>query len=481
MTAKKKVAKVKKSVATVEVVEKPVHLTLVLNGGSEVMDNSTIPVRWFFSKELAERGPKYLVIADQTENEFDLPNNGRRYVVKVDESVKFIQLHRAGKHRVSVLALDNHNDALEYLVRDSRNTFKMEIYHNLIKRDGFLNGSLAANFMDFIVPDGLFAKEPTSKLGKLFFSYLLWPRKKMVDECDMRKQVILAIPKLLVFVLWYALKITGFVLYMIYMIIAPIALFFVGFSPISCSHWWRMIKDLVISGELYDCLEVRANGSQIKYLQLYHQNPNKEGYHYEYVKTKRMFISPMLLLFGLATLVTSVIITPHIFEVNGNMMLSFCFLLLFFAVILDLIITPRFVDDVLTTGIIIGLSFFIVCFILFWVFVILNFNSIESDTIGGGIRKFIFVISAIAVVIFIILRFINIKEKTQEAKTIKKQDEERSEEERYKEYLLQNYTIPESKVNLDTIPTTFDKNNTVKKFRVSFWTLKAKICRPYQN
>lgn len=486
---KQPVAKVENTVARVEeqpvaVVEKPVHLTLVLNGGSDVMDNSTIPVRWFFSKELAEKSPEYLILFDQTENEFGLSHHGRRYVVKVEESVKFIQLHRAGKHRLTVLAFNNQDDALKYLVQDSRNEYKKDIQNSLVLKYGYIDDCLAANFVDYIVPGELFAKEPTSKLGKLVFHYLLWPRKKMTDECDMRKQALLAIPKLLIFVLWYALKITGFVLYLLYMIIAPMILFFIGYCPISLSHWWERIRDLVVSGEFSDCLEVRANGDSIDYLQLYHRDPKRKGhYNYEYIRTKRMFVSPILLLLGLVTLGAIAILLPHIFESKGDVLLFFHIALGIFALILGFILIPRFVasNNKEKTGVIIFFGWFAVCYILSFIFVILNINYLVKGTTGRTIEISAIIVTAIALVVLAAFFIDKKSEKVKEVKEKKQKIERKSQEEKYKEYLLENYTTPESKVNLKKLPETFSGNNAIKKFRVDFWTLKAKICRPYQN
>jgi hypothetical protein len=41
------------------------HVKLVLNGGQQILDSATIPVEWHFSNELIEKKPRYIVICDQ--------------------------------------------------------------------------------------------------------------------------------------------------------------------------------------------------------------------------------------------------------------------------------------------------------------------------------------------------------------------------------------------------------------------------------
>ncbi|MFA6515247.1 MAG: hypothetical protein WCT42_03210 [Candidatus Paceibacterota bacterium] len=466
-----------------EEVDQPVikasGLTLALNGGGDEMDNATIPVRWFLSEELARKSPKYLVFIDLKEGEFNFSDRGKRYVEKVDKSVKFIQLHCAGKHRLIVLAIENFEEAFSYLEESGRAEYKKDVHFELIKKNGKFNDCLAATYSDFVVPEELFASEPTSKIGKFFFNYLKWPGKKLTDECATRQQVILAIPKLPFFILWQILKGVAFLLYIVYMIVAPPILFFCGYCPISLSHWWSNIKNTFYKAS-NATLDIRAEAWNYKYLRLY-SGYKKKGY---YSYGKRMFISPLMAVLGLGIIYRLVLVSNHLFEISGDRMLIFVALISMFAILINLALVTRFFESKKEKQEV-GTAIFLITVFVLWiislVFVILNGPGKNGSAIIITVAFiFISIIILALIVIYIITGYSKKRQEKIKANEENETKKEKTKQELYQEYLLLNYTKTESKVNLDNLPKTFDGNETVKKFRVSFWTLKAKICRPYQ-
>ena len=79
-------------------------LTLVLNGGNTEMDSATIPIKWFFSQKLIEKSPTHLVFCEQSRKEFESKSNnmdsGRRYLVKVEDAVHFLEIPSSGDHQL---------------------------------------------------------------------------------------------------------------------------------------------------------------------------------------------------------------------------------------------------------------------------------------------------------------------------------------------------------------------------------------------
>lgn len=456
--------------------EKPI--TLVLNGGSDEMDNSTIPVKWFFSKELAEKCPRYLVFVDQNESEFGIHDCGRRFIVKVEDSVEFVQFHRSGLHRLIVLAFVNHAVALEYLKKNSRTSFENWINADLVLKDGKIDGCLSATLVEFVVPKELFAQPPKSKIGLLLFRYLQWPRKNVVDECDTRRQVIFALPKLLVFIPWQVLKMIIFLLYVVYMLVAPPILFLFGRSPIHIIEWWGNIKDSIRC--IWDFeLDVRAKGSRNKYLYLY-RGYSKNKY---YSEGKRMFFAPIILLLGVSTLIFALTLLPHLFADDGGRISLLYPDLAFLTFFVSCAVSPRFIKNKEERSAVILSMVFIflgLVWLLSLIFIIIHGFQGTPSSVGVPfvIISLILLIAIAFICVFAVKGKIEAgKEKKKEIKEIQEEDEQT----RYKKYLLLNYTKPEAKVNLKNLPETFEGSEIIKKFRVSFWTLKAKICRPYEN
>ena len=69
-------------------------IKVVLNGGKREMDAATIPIQWFFSKEVIEKKPEYLLFFEQNKKEVEeglaSAREGHRYVCRVSEGTKFI-------------------------------------------------------------------------------------------------------------------------------------------------------------------------------------------------------------------------------------------------------------------------------------------------------------------------------------------------------------------------------------------------------
>ncbi|MEK7630175.1 MAG: hypothetical protein AAB432_02205 [Patescibacteria group bacterium] len=95
-----------KSVTKKQSQEKQVtpDIKLVLNGGSNILDTATVPVEWHFSDELIEKKPRYILICEHNDisfNEFkEIINyyHGRRHTFPVEDLVGYIQLCRPGQH-----------------------------------------------------------------------------------------------------------------------------------------------------------------------------------------------------------------------------------------------------------------------------------------------------------------------------------------------------------------------------------------------
>lgn len=92
---------------TKSLLKKGEGMEVLLNYGKDEMDSATIPIQWFFTEETARKKPTHLLIVEQDKEESEKYDNGylgMRYFCKVEEGIKFVQLFRPGCHRILVLA-----------------------------------------------------------------------------------------------------------------------------------------------------------------------------------------------------------------------------------------------------------------------------------------------------------------------------------------------------------------------------------------
>lgn len=443
-------------------------ITLVLNGGKDELDSATIPVQWFFSKELAENTPTHLILIDKTGGQFASQNKGRRYLVRVDQAVFFLQLHRSGPHRLSILAFNNYEKAVSHLLKCDGN-YKEAIDDQLIEVADAHNGALAGTSIEFTIPAEFFAQEPKSPIGKFFFWYLKWPNRKANDECSVRRAAIFALPKLPFFVAWWLLKFVGFILFLLYMLIAPGCAWFFGYQPICPTEWWERIKDAFLYTDID--LNIYAGGQQY---QRYH-GYKKLGY---YEEGKKMWFSPMDITLYLLLLSIMGFIATKMFFI-GAYMIGFLLVLAIFVAIVNAH-SERLIKGwkknnhwITCTLVYLGLSW-----ILSLIFTVINGIPAKDGPIANDFIFLGLIVVTCAVLIVAIAFMKVVRSKKSTSKTEEKKPDPAL---AYRHYLLRHFTRPKNKVDLKQLPETFSSSQKARNFRVSFWTLKAKVCRPYEQ
>ena len=240
-------------------VQKKEDIRIVVNGGSETLESATVPYSWFFSDELVEKQPTHLLVIDQDEwiakHSSNSEYQGERRVVRVDRASDFIQFHAPGPHRIAFIALKKPTDwsekyfsaQLKRIVREEkRGQYGIPLYWNDIvslQDIGRITGSklaycaIDATILEVDIPKEFFATEPGGKVGKFFYWVANFGLKtKPVDECQYRKRLIFAAPKLLGYALWLAFVNAicfpvACIVVSLWLIGARIAVLLVGFRP----------------------------------------------------------------------------------------------------------------------------------------------------------------------------------------------------------------------------------------------------------
>ncbi len=156
---------------------------LVLNDGKAAIDSATIPMRWFFPKEIIDRQQTELLVVVQHESEYGVNDRGERWRVPIIHGQMWLPFSRAGRHQILVFALahgqhENH-DYESYLhnrmTRLGPRAYDFYITYNEESRDNNLSGYIVGRAsVEVEVPDGLFAKKPKGFLGRLLWKWVNW-------------------------------------------------------------------------------------------------------------------------------------------------------------------------------------------------------------------------------------------------------------------------------------------------------------------
>ncbi|PCI19210.1 hypothetical protein COB64_04175, partial [Candidatus Wolfebacteria bacterium] len=188
---------------------------IVLNGGKQEMDSATIPIQWFFGDEVIDKKPAYILIIEQDEREIrcDDPEDpiplsarrGRRYFVKVEQAVHFLQVFSPGKHRIACLVLNKRyrdkKRRKEFLMKDDPFDFTWNISWEDINKAEQENvsenkqhlpaGFISVKTIEIEVPEELFAKKSETAFGKALYSWInRWFETIPRDQCQYRARYI---------------------------------------------------------------------------------------------------------------------------------------------------------------------------------------------------------------------------------------------------------------------------------------------------
>lgn len=240
------------------------NLKVVLNGGSDIMESATIPFQWFFSDRVIEQQPTHLLVIDQTGAESRGPNDehlGERCIAFISHGSDFLQFTSPGRHRMAFIAckwpLNNVEPTLTYTAIFLRmqpfGGYNYGIRWTDIERlsqgvDNMMTGleAVAAAIVEVEVPQEFFAQKPESAFGRKLWDWVnLWHQRSPRDECGFRKRMLLAFtiqPPVVA-----VLKVLQFGLYAplasLFLILARCISFFVGYRPVpifqDLSQFWE--------------------------------------------------------------------------------------------------------------------------------------------------------------------------------------------------------------------------------------------------
>lgn len=439
--------------------EKVPGVELVLNGGRKEMDSATIPIQWFFSPEVIARQPVHLVFFEQDATEkdaYDVSSLGRRYACRVSEGTKFIQLFSPGYHRLMVLVLSERGKK-DGIIEQCLATALKDNYTGSLSWTEAADGSiarknaswlLAATVVEFYVPAELFARKPETPFQKAVWQWVnLWHKGAPRDECEYRKRKIFAftlkplfwlVHKILILIGWVIVTVG----YCSYLVVASGVVLFAGYRP---KPMGESLRKLFFSNEPVDWKILRYRSYDM---------PREESlYRVWRVRNEscgdaiqRMWLAPWE--------VCAIFLLPGVL----------CY--------------SSLLTEMLSAFVTLGVVTFLLCAIMgpicrFGNWVIKLVSRLNKKTPEENKRK--------------LDRQAEKDRRLEEAAARRKAEAEelnRQRAQRYQNWLAGNFSLERKteKVDLDNLPAPLDPvERTIQVFRVSFWALKAKICRPYSR
>lgn len=420
-------------------------ISVTLNGGKREMNSATIPIEWWLSEEVIKKNPKYILIFEQNKAEKDDVRGstkcGRRHVFNASDAVAFMPVFSAGYHRVMVVVVSDIRSSAKKTANGYLREDEDEIDHyrfhmdwerakdNACEKED--DAFIASTVVEFEVPAELFAEKPRSKAGQLIWNWVnRWHTRGPRDECDYRRR------KMLAFTLQPPLVATGLLLkhgiggaaYALYILLASFATFFVGFRPRPIfKEMWR-----AFTFTRYREWDVRRYGSHSVI----------DGRHWE--STYRVWSLIETTRAGkYIQEATYMPVAPFVVVLAGGIGIGMYYLI-----------------NGLISGWLAGLlpyAIGIVCFVA-----IVLFAKVVSPyfhkTVSKGIQK--------------------LKENAEKEALVQKKTRQDIEQ----KWMLENLSLSKQTdaVHLDRLPIPLDlRERVVQRFRVGYWTLKAKVCKPF--
>lgn len=416
-------------------------IKLVLNGGETELNSATFPVEWFFSPELIEKNPQFLVLCDHEGSLEEFKdkaswNQGYRYLVRAKKLVKFLQVFRPGRHHlVCIVFCGDEKNAAEMAAdyyRGRANYYKHPIIFNDVEKESWWPNVLYS-VAEFDVPEELFAVPPKKGLRKF-----IWDMTNKLfddspaDQCRYRKRMLF-LPLIMTAVL--AVYLVSVLFIFLYTLVGSFILFLIGFRPrldninnikyVVMNKWGKIKLDLFefrpgehpyyLSNIVWRLWKVKLDD-------------DKRSFSRKKSIWIPVWAVPIFVPFELAVVSAAIYLIYLSFSAI-NVVGIIAVITAAFLLVLVLVISAhkKFGD---------------------WLE-----KKIDEKFKGAELAK---------------------------AKRAKKREEEKKvKEKKYREFLLQTASISAGvpkEVDLEVVKKKVD---SVTKFQIGFWALKAKVCKPY--
>lgn len=185
----------------------------VLNGGHTDLDDATVPFTLVFDKSVAQMKPthvlvitlpysSYETVPDNTE-ETEIPlnyyvaNGGERQIFELSK-VDFLQFHRPGKQNVIFILISNLDKESSKEILKKRDLG--QYYENSIRLSSipcnFISGINIAGYYEEIVdvPKEFFSIIPETGFAKVWWNWVnRWHKSNPVDQCQYRERLAISV------------------------------------------------------------------------------------------------------------------------------------------------------------------------------------------------------------------------------------------------------------------------------------------------
>ncbi|MFA5934073.1 MAG: hypothetical protein WC795_02525 [Candidatus Paceibacterota bacterium] len=177
-------------------------LKVVLNGGKLVLDDATVPFQIAFDQSVAKKNPTHILVIDVTDTGFYDDGSRRSTTCNFERSVfkleptNYLQFHKPGVHHLIFMLVSggmNKSRQQEFLGKRGY-SYKNTMIYDEIENNDAVPDQIA--FVEVIVevPKEFFAKVAETKLGKAFYAWNnRWFNLQPIDQCQYRKRMFVSL------------------------------------------------------------------------------------------------------------------------------------------------------------------------------------------------------------------------------------------------------------------------------------------------
>jgi len=218
------------------------EVRVVLNGGGDVLDSATIPIEWGLSRKILDENPQFIIISDvahtldwleKLENGFQNSRKNNR-MFRATELIGYIPVYSPGSHTFVIHVVCggkriNAFKAAENLISSSIWHENIELGFSETYEDGEKIG-IYTIAVECEIPKEFFAEKPKTGFSKFVWSWTnRWFGKDPIDECAYRKRKIFAFT--LQPILFVVIRLIAGILGTLYVLVASFYLFLLGIRP----------------------------------------------------------------------------------------------------------------------------------------------------------------------------------------------------------------------------------------------------------
>lgn len=245
---------------------------VVLNGGKLTLDDATVPFQIGFDESVTQKKPTHILVIDITGNMYrdlddgekerrDDTSNSERTLFEL-QPINYLQFHKPGRHHLIFILVSKMNKNLrQSALGKTSYRYREDIWLSSIESNDALDYQVAYAEEIVDVPEEFFASKPkTAWQEKMWKWNNKWFSIEPIDQCDYRKRLIVSHTiQPIVWIAGFLLRLVIFLVLHVLNFIIRFIVFLFGYQSVSFfTNLKENFSDYVVSysdGEFKNMME----------------------------------------------------------------------------------------------------------------------------------------------------------------------------------------------------------------------------------